>query len=161
MLYVEIQMSGIYLDKGRTVEQRRQNQLTMKMRESANNAALAGRIQRNIDKLKREAANREAAQRQPQPKLTNQARLASVKAGLTYYQDLQSQSGSPPGSARSTTSTTSLFSAPERNAELSSSPLSSARSNKSTSSTSSIFFAPGGKHRTRRHKKYAKRTRKH
>ena len=82
---------------------------------------------------------------------------------------IRPRSVSPLPSARSstsTTSTTSLFSAPERNAQLrssstTSSPLPSARSTTSNSSTSSIFFAPGGKRRTRRHKKHAKRTRKH
>lgn len=173
MLYVETRMSApLTLSQEAFSKSRRNAEETsntvQKLATNYNLKTMVGKIRaKKTENETRKARllTNEQNEKKRREGLTNQARkneknarLERVRKGLTSF---QSQSGSPPGSARSTTSTTSLFSAPERNAELSSSPLSSARSNKSTSSMSSIFFAPGGKHRTRRHKKHAKRTRKH
>ena len=172
MLYVETRMSALLtlsqeaFSKSRRMAEKTSNNVqklatnynlktmvgNIRAKKTENETRKAGLLTREQNEIKR----REGLTKQ-ELKNEKNARLERVRKGLTSG----SPSGSPPGSARSTTSTTSLFSAPQRNAELSSSPLSSARSNKSTSSMSSIFFAPGGKHRTRRHKKHAKRTRKH
>jgi hypothetical protein len=161
-------MSGIFSAKGRTLEQQRQNRLTKSMGQAAYNAALNASTKRNINRLKKVAQNRKNQSRlnSTSNNNTRNKRRKTIMNGIKRPISPMLSNGTNSARSNITTSTTSntssIFFAPSKPSSLQSSPRPLQRMDGLKPGTYTLPSSPsGGKRRTYRHKKHAKRTRKH
>jgi len=163
-------MSGIFSAKGRTVIQQKLNQNTMKMGKTAYNAALNASTQRNINRLKKAAQNRKTQSKLNSTQNNNarnkrrKAIMNGIKRPISPMLSNRTNSARSNATTSSTNSnTSSIFFAPSTT----SSPMHSQQSSprplqRMDGLKPGTYTLPiGGKRRTHRHKKHAKRTRKH